>query len=154
MGIFRTMNTAASGLTAQRLRLDVISDNISNAETTRTPEGGPYRRSRVIMRPRVDQPYWRGPFIPKRLDNGVGEGVRVAAIEKDISTKPRMVYEPTHPDAIKSGEWEGYVDYGNVNILNEMVDMIAASRSYEANLTVIQGFTEMFGRSLNILGGR
>lgn len=69
MGIFTNINTAASGLTAQRLRLDVISDNIANANTTRTSEGGPFRRSRVVFRPRVSQPYWKSPFLPSFLDN-------------------------------------------------------------------------------------
>ncbi|MCK5736934.1 MAG: flagellar basal body rod protein FlgC, partial [Spirochaetaceae bacterium] len=81
MGLFTTINTAASGLTAERLRLDVISDNIANANTTRTAEGGPFRRSRVIFRPRVDQPYWRSPFLPESLQNKIGAGVRVASID-------------------------------------------------------------------------
>ena len=83
MGLFSSINVAASGLSAQRTRLDVISNNIANADTTRTPEGGPFRRSRVIFRPRVQQPYWRSPFQPETLDNGVGQGVRIAEIEKD-----------------------------------------------------------------------
>lgn len=103
MGLFDSINTAATGLTAQRTRLDVISNNIANVDTTRTAEGGPFRRSRVIFRPRVDQPYWRSPFLPQFLDNGVGQGVRIVSIEKDIDAKPRLVYDPTHPDAIKSG---------------------------------------------------
>lgn len=153
MGMFSAINIAASGLTAQRTRLDVISDNIANAETTRTPEGGPFRRSRVVFRPRVEQAYWKNPFVPQKLDNGPGNGVRIVSIEKDLDTKPKMVYDPTHPDAIKTGEWEGYVDTSNVNILSEMVDLISATRSYEANLTLIQGATDMFNKSLEI-GGR
>ena len=84
MGIFSNFDIAASGLSAQRLRLDVISDNIANANTTRTPEGGPFRRSRVIFRPKVSQPYWKSPFLPAYLDNGVGKGVKVTKIEKDM----------------------------------------------------------------------
>ncbi|RKX91381.1 MAG: flagellar basal body rod protein FlgC, partial [Spirochaetes bacterium] len=68
MGIFSSINIAASGLSAQRTRLDVISDNIANVDTTRTPEGGPFRRSRVVFRPRVEQPYWRSPFLPETMD--------------------------------------------------------------------------------------
>jgi len=150
MGLYSSINIASSGLSAQRTRLDVISDNIANAGTTRTPEGGPFRRSRVIFRPRVSQPYWRSPFLPQYLDNGIGKGVRITKIEKDMDEKPRLVYDPTHPDAIKSGPRKGYVEYPNVNIVNEMVDMIAASRSYEANIAVVNGSKSMFLRALEI----
>ena len=150
MGIFSNINIAASGLTAQRTRLDVIANNIANVNTTRTTEGGPFRRSRAIFRPRVDQPYWRGPFLPPFLDNGVGKGVRIVRIDKDYDAKPRLVYEPTHPDAIKSGPRKGYVEYPNVNVVNEMVDMISASRSYEANIAVINGSKSMFMKALEI----
>lgn len=150
MGLFSSINTAASGLTAQRLRQDVIADNVANATTTRTTEGGPYRRSRVIFRPRVDQPYFKGPFVPSRLDNGVGRGVRVAAIEKDYDSELRLVYDPTHPDAIQAGPRAGYVEMPNVNVVNEMVDLISASRSYEANVQVINGARAMFTRALEI----
>ena len=150
MGLFSSINTAASGLTAQRLRQDVIADNIANANTTRTPEGGPYRRSRVILRPRVDQPYWTGPFVPQPLDNGVGRGVRVVEIQKDQDAELKLVYDPTHPDAIKTGPQAGYVQMPNVNVVEEMVDLIAASRSYEANVQVINGARSMFQQALNI----
>ncbi len=150
MGIFTSINIAATGLSAQRTRLDVIANNIANVNTTRTPEGGPFRRSRVIFRPRVSQPYWRSPFLPKYLDNGIGRGVRIVKIEKDYDAKPRLVYDPTHPDAIKSGPRKGYVEYPNVNIVDEMVDMISASRSYEANVSVIDGTKSMFLKALEI----
>jgi len=150
MGLFSSINTAASGLTAQRLRQDVIADNIANASTTRTPEGGPFRRSRVIVRPRVEQPYFEGPFVPDRLDNGVGKGVRVVGIEKDMDAELRLVYDPTHPDALKSGPREGYVEYPNVNAVNEMVDLISATRSYEANVAVVNNARTMFLRALEI----
>ena len=149
MGMFTTINTAASGLTAQRTRLDVISNNIANATTTRTTKGGPFRRSRTIFRPRVSQPYWRTPFLPKTLDNGIGRGVRVTKIEED-NAKPRLVYDPTHPDAIKSGERKGYVEFPNVNIVAEMTDMISASRSYEANVAIINGAKTMFLKAMEI----
>jgi flagellar basal-body rod protein FlgC len=150
MGVFSSINIAASGLTAQRLRLDVIADNIANVQTTRTTEGGPFRRSRVIFRPRVSQPYWRSPFLPTFLQDEVGRGVRVSKIEKDYASQVRLVYDPTHPDAIKSGPRAGYVEYPNVNIVNEMVDMIAASRSYEANSAIINGTKAMFLKALEI----
>ena len=97
MGLFSTINTAATGLTAQRLRQDVIADNIANANTTRTTEGGAFRRSRVVFRPRVEDPYWKGPFLPEPLDNGVGQGVRVVSVEKDYDSELTLKYDPTHP---------------------------------------------------------
>lgn len=150
MGMFSSINTAASGLSAERLRLDVIADNIANVNTTRTTEGGPFRRSRVIFRPRVEEPYWRSPFLPRYLQDEVGKGVRVAKVEKDYASNPRLVYDPTHPDAIKTGPRTGYVEFPNVNIVNEMVDMIAASRSYEANSAVINATKAMFLKALEI----
>ena len=150
MGIFSTINIASSGLSAQRTRLDVISNNIANVDTTRTPEGGPFRRSRVIFRPRVEKPYWRSPFLPGSMDNGIGKGVRIVEIEKDKDAKPKLVYDPTHPDAIKSGPQKGYVEMPNVNVVEEMVDMISASRSYEANVAVINGSKSMFMKALEI----
>jgi flagellar basal-body rod protein FlgC len=140
-------------MSADRVRLDVIADNMANVNSTRTAEGGPFRRSRVIMRPRVESPYWRSPFLPKSLDNGIGQGVRVAEIQKDTSKENPRRWDPTHPDAIKSGPREGYVELSNVDIVTEMVDMISASRSYEANAAIIEGSKQMFQRALSI-GGR
>jgi flagellar basal-body rod protein FlgC len=150
MGMFSSIDTAASGLTAERLRLDVIADNIANVNTTRTTEGGPFRRSRVIFRPRVEEPFWRSPFLPTYLQDEVGKGVRVAKVEKDYASNPRLVYDPTHPDAIKTGPRKGYVEFPNVNIVNEMVDMIAASRSYDANSAIINATKAMFLKALDI----
>ena len=150
MGLFTAINIASSGMSAQRTRNDVISDNIANASTTRTAEGGPFRRSRVVMRPRVQSPYWRSPFLPEGMDNGVGAGVRIAEIQKDYKTENRLVYDPSHPDAIKSGPREGYVEMPNVDIVSEMVDLIAASRAYEANAAVVDGAKSMFQKAMEI----
>jgi flagellar basal-body rod protein FlgC len=150
MGIFTAINIAASGMSAMRTNADVISNNISNASTTRTTEGGPFRRSRVVMRPRVEGPYWRSPFLPQGMDNGVGRGVRIAEIQKDYKTETRFVYDPTHPDAILTGEWTGYVEMPNVDIVTEMVDLINASRAYEANAAIVDGSKAMFQRALEI----
>ncbi len=150
MGIYTALNTASSGLTAERTRLDVIADNLANVDTTRTPEGGPFRRSRVVFRPRVSQPYWRSPFLPKYLENQIGRGVRIVDIQKDYMSKPRLVWDPTHPDAIKTGPQKGYVEYPNVNVVSEMVDMISASRAYEANVTIINGAKSMFLKALEV----
>jgi len=150
MGLFSSINIAATGMSADRVRQDVIANNMANVNTTRTTEGGPFRRSRVIMRPRVEGPYWRSPFLPKSMDNGIGRGVRVVEIQQDRDTKNPLRWDPTHPDAIKSGPNEGYVELPNVDIVTEMVDMISASRSYEANAAIIEGSKSMFQRALSI----
>ena len=150
MGLFTSINIAATGMAAERLRSDVISNNIANASTTRTQEGGAFKKSSVILRPVSDQSaQWRSPFTPGALDNGPGKGVKVLEIKKD-TTQGRLVYDPDHPDAIKSGPNAGYVEYPNVNIVNEMVDLISASRAYEANATVVDGAKDMFKAALDI----
>lgn len=150
MGMFTSINIAATGMAAERLRSDVISNNIANASTTRTQEGGAFKKSSVILRPVSDQSaQWRSPFTPGALDNGPGKGVKVLEIKKD-TTQGRLVYDPDHPDAIKSGPNAGYVEYPNVNIVNEMVDLISASRAYEANATVVDGAKDMFKAALEI----
>jgi len=150
MGIFSSINIAATGLSADRVRLDVIADNMANVNTTRTNEGGPFKRSRVIMRPRTEGPYWRSPFLPDSIDNGIGRGVRVVEIQKDNTAENPLRWDPTHPDAIKSGPRQGYVELPNVDVVTEMVDMISASRSYEANASIIEGSKSMFQRALDI----
>ena len=150
MGLFTSINIAATGMSVERLRTDVISDNIANASTTRTPDGGKYQKKSVVVEPIASaHPTWRSPFLEADQDNGPGKGVRVREITKDTA-QGRLVYDPTHPDAIQSGPNKGYVEYPNVNIVNEMVDMISASRAYEANASVIQGSKEMFSSALEI----
>jgi flagellar basal-body rod protein FlgC len=149
MGLFTSIGIAATGLSAERLRTDVIADNIANASTTRTPEGGPYQRSRVVLKSRVSNPYFRLPFIPEQWDNGAGRGVIVSEIQKDTSPG-RMVYDPSHPDAIKTGPNAGMVVMPNVNIVTEMVDMMEASRAYEANSAIVNGSKAMFAKALEI----
>lgn len=144
MGLFTGIEISSSGLSAQRLRLDVISSNIANAETTRTgevDENGnpvPYRRKNVVFE-----------FTPFSvyLEKKIGRlgGVRVSRIVEDPS-EPRLVYNPDHPDA----DAEGYVRMPNVNVLTEMVDLISATRSYEANVTTLNATKEMFLRALEI----
>lgn len=149
MGLFTSINIAGTGMSAERLRTDVISNNIANASTTRTQEGGAFKPSHVIMSPVADNPTFRSPFVPDEMDNGAGSGVQVVEIAEDEDAT-KLVYNPTHPDAIQSGPNEGYVEYPNVNIVNEMVDLISASRAYEANSSVIQGSKEMFTNALAI----
>ncbi|MBQ9239287.1 MAG: flagellar basal body rod protein FlgC [Treponema sp.] len=151
MGLYNSITIAATGMSAERLRTDVISNNIANASSTRTQEGGAFKRSRVIFEPIAKRSaQWRTPFTPRDLDNGPGKGVRVLEIVKDTETKGRLVWDPEHPDAIQSGPHKGYVEYPNVNIVNEMVDLISASRAYEANSTVIEGSKQMFQAALEI----
>ncbi|SHM10385.1 flagellar basal-body rod protein FlgC [Caldanaerovirga acetigignens] len=144
MSMFRAMEISASGLTAQRLRMDVISSNIANVNTTRTEQGGPYRRKRVIFQEKRFEPYFRELFQNKLL-NAAGEGVRVVAIEEDYAPF-RLIYDPSHPDA----DVNGYVRMPNVNIVTEMVDMLSATRSYEANVTAINSVKSMISKALEI----
>jgi len=133
MSLLNTMEISASGLTAQRLRLDIIANNLANVETTRTNDGGPYRRQVPVFREILDQ------------FTGTPKGVEVIGIIRDNSPF-RMVYDPGHPDANP----EGYVLYPNVNPVIEMTDMISATRSYEANLTLITSAKSMFLKALEI----
>ena len=150
MGMFDSFNISATGLSAQRLRMDVISDNIANATTTRTPSGdGPYVRNRAIFEPMNIRPRYKSPLVPERIDSGVGRGVRVVKIEEDRSPF-RLVYDPSHPDAIQTGPEKGYVRMPNVNIVTEMTDLISASRSYEANVMLVNNSKSMFAKALEI----
>ena len=149
MGLFSSINIAATGMSVERLRTDVISNNIANASTTRTAEGGKFQKQTVILQSIGQETVFRNPYVPSDLDQGPGAGVKVSRIVSDPS-QGRMVYDPSHPDAIKSGPNAGYVEYPNVNIVNEMVDLISASRAYEANASVIQGSKDMFSSALEI----
>jgi flagellar basal-body rod protein FlgC len=100
----------------------------------------------------VDKPYWKTPFVPNKLRNDAGAGVHITEIQKDMDAEPKLVYDPTHPDAIKSGPRAGYVEMPNVNVVDEMVDMISASRSYEANVAVVNGSKSMFMKAMEIGG--
>lgn len=150
MGLFTSINIASSGLSAQRLRLDVISNNIANATTTRNQQGdGPFRRDRVVMTPINLRNTWNSPVYPGGLEKGMGRGVRVSQIEKDM--RPfQLVYDPSHPDAIQIGPKKGYVEMPNVNVVEEITDMISASRAYEANAQIVMGSRQMFNKTLEI----
>jgi flagellar basal-body rod protein FlgC len=149
MGMFDGFDISSSGLTAQRLRMDIISSNIANAGDTRTPDGGPYRRKRALFAPENIRTDYRSPLVPERIDAGVGQGVRVVKIEEDQSPF-RLMYDPEHPDAIKTGPKKGYVEMPNVNIVMEMTDLISASRSYEANVTLVNSSKATFNKALEI----
>lgn len=149
MSMFGGIDASASGLTAERLRMDVISNNIANANTTRTAEGGPYRRRYVVFEPREDNATSFAGLLAATANSKkkkkAGEGVRAVRIEDDDKPGP-LVYDPGHPDA----NAQGYVARPNVNIVNEMVDMITASRAYEANTTAISSSKSMVLKALDI----
>jgi len=136
MGLFDSFRISGSGLTAERVRMDTIANNLANANTTRTEEGGPYRRQMVIFS--AVEPERRQRFK-------IGGGVRVAGIVEDPSA-PRLVYDPQHPDA----DSEGYVQLPNINVITEMVDLISATRAYEANITAINAAKSMAMKALDI----
>lgn len=147
MNISNSFSISASALTAQRLRMDVISSNIANAETTRASvtngEAVPYKRKMVVLEP--NKTSFNSLLQNQMKGSGSGEGVRVSEIREDQSPlKP--VYDPTHPDA----NAEGYVYMPNVDIAKEMVDMISASRSYEANVTALNSTKAMISKALEI----
>jgi len=143
MDIFTTFDIAASGLKAQTTRLNTISSNLANAETTSTPEGGPYKKKSVVFQ--TDN----RPF-KQHLDNSLQtkeqiQGVKVAKITEDTSA-PQRVYDPSNPDAKK----DGYVEMPNISVIKEMADMMSATRSYEANTTTIKSAKRMAMQALNI----
>lgn len=152
MRLFSAMDISASGLTAQRLRLDLIASNLANADTTRTAEGGPYKRQVAVLEQRGSS-LFSGYLGAAQaggaggLDAGTysGGGVRVASIVED-PTPPKLKYDPSHPDA----DQDGYVKLPNVNTVTEMVDMIEATRAYEANVTAINSAKQMALRALDI----
>jgi len=145
LGMFDMMDISASGMTAQRLRLDVISNNIANANTTRTNEGGPYQRERVIFQENNKKQFREFLSNSRYFSNSKPAGVKVVSIEKDTSPF-KILYDPTHPDA----DADGYVRLPNVNIVTEMVDMISALRSYEANTTAINSAKSILSKALEI----
>ena len=146
MSMFLGIDAAASGLTAERLRMDVISNNIANANTTRTAEGGAYHRRFVVFEPRENTDGAFSSFLQKSVNKlKAGDGVRAIGIEADPSQGP-LVYDPGHPDANALG----YVERPNVNIVAEMVDMITAARAYEANTTTVNAAKSMVAKALDM----
>ncbi len=140
----RPLAIAASGLSAQRARIDVIAANIANAETTRGPDGGPYRRRVVELREVPFEPALRGARGEWDAADA-GGGVRVAGVVEDASEGP-LVYDPGHPDADENG----YVRMPNVSITQEMVDMMEARRLFEANATVFNAVKSMLRRATQL----
>lgn len=145
MGYFSALDVSATGLTAQRLRMDTISQNIANASTTRTEKGTPYRRKVVEFEEKSPSAPFSQYLSESSKEYTAGNGVRVSRIVEDQS-EFRKVYDPGHPEADK----DGYVLMPNVDILTEMVNMISATRSYEANVTAINTTKGMAVKALEI----
>lgn len=150
MRFLDTIDISASGLTAQRLRMDTIANNMANVETTRVQNGaGPYRRQVVVFEARTPRTAGKsfGNILEQQIEN-MGSGVRVKEIRQISENEAplRRVYDPSHPDA----DEQGYVNYPNVNIVEEMINMISATRAYEANAKVIEASKSMAMRALDI----
>lgn len=148
MGLFTSFDISSSGMTAQRLRTDIISENIANVNTTRTPEGGVYRRKTVYFTEKNSNIFNNLLLghMGKSSSALSGTGVKVSNIVEDNETEMNMVYDPAHPDADENG----YVTYPNVNVVTEMTNLIDASRSYEANVTAFNAAKAMAVKGLEI----
>lgn len=143
MALFSSFNINASGMTAERLRSDIISQNLANVNTTSTKDGGPYRRKTVVFTEKGNSSFNQ---VLMTTQGAVGKGVKVTKIVEDTSTAMRMVYDPSHPDADENG----YVTYPNVNTVTEMTNLIDASRAYEANVTAFNASKSMAMKGLEI----
>jgi flagellar basal-body rod protein FlgC len=141
-GLFSAMDVSSSALTAQRRRLELLVTNLANSETTRTPEGGPYRRKDVVFGTKSFEPFWK---VLAEVERGELQGVEVKEVVAD-DAPPKLVYQPHHPDA----DAKGYVAYPNVNPMEEMANFMAAKRSYEANVKAFEAIRELVRRSLEI----
>jgi flagellar basal-body rod protein FlgC len=151
MSFFGSLDVSASGLTASRMRMDVVAENLANAQTTRGPNGGPYRRKEVVLQSVGGNGFQSALASAAGTVPGAGSsqqpgGVEVSGIVQD-NARPRMVYDPSHPDA----NAQGYVAMPNVNPVTEMVDLISSSRAYEANVTAMQTAKSMFSKTFDLL---
>ena len=148
MGMYSSIETSASGLSAERLAMDVIANNLANVNTTRTPEGGAFKRQLVIFsqKQETDPNASLNPMDDSNDPGKSHDGVSAVGIVNDPGPD-RMVYDPTHPDA----DAQGYVHMPNIDVVKEMVDMIAASRAYQANVTAIQEARNMGSAALGLL---
>lgn len=147
MSMFSAFNINASGLTAQRYRMDVISENVANASTTRTADGTPYRRKVVTFEEKGGQTAFSRVLGEAAYSHGYsGQGVKVSGLYQDYETEMKKVYDPSNPDA----DDDGYVTYPNVNIITEMTNLIDASRAYEANSTAFSASKSMALQGLEL----
>ncbi len=144
MGLFNSFNISASGMTSQRFRMDVISENVANVRTTRTEDGTPYRRKVVTFAEKPVTPF--STVLAEAKGMYTGSGVKVTRVSEDHETEMLMAYDPSHPDADENG----YVTYPNVNIITEMTNLIDASRSFEANVTAFDTSKAMAMKALSL----
>lgn len=144
MSLFSLLSVSASGMSAQRTRAELLVENLANAETTRTPDGGPYRRKDAVFSSEDQSSPFSSLYL-RELDGGT-TGVGVSEIVVDNS-EPIMRYEPGHPDAND----QGYVAYPRVNPAEDMVDLMGASRSYQANVSAMAAIKDMIHRSIDLL---
>jgi flagellar basal-body rod protein FlgC len=143
MSLFSVLSVSASGMAAQRTRAALLAENLANAETTRTPEGGPYRRKDAVFTSEPTAQF--GEVFQSALDSA-GTGVRVAEIIED-PREPEKRYQPGHPDA----DAEGYVAFPRINPAEDMVDLMGAARGYQANVAAISAVKDMIHRSIELL---
>jgi flagellar basal-body rod protein FlgC len=149
MNLFGVMDVSGSALQAERLRAEVVASNMANAQTTRTSQGGPYKRQEVVFESEAsDQGVFANHLLGANNDDGNGKigGVKIAAVVSDNSPGMRR-YDPQHPDADKNG----YVTYPDINPLTEMVDMMSATRAYDLNSSAVQATKGMIDASIDIL---
>lgn len=144
MSLFSALSVSASGMSAQRARTELLVENLANSDTTRTAEGGPYRRKDVVFTSDPEAGQFSSLF-ESQLNPG-GNGVRVAEVITD-TRDPEMRYLPGHPDADK----DGYVAYPRMNPAEDMVDLLGASRGYQANVSAISAVKDMLQKSLDLL---
>lgn len=143
MGLFSSFDISASGMTAQRLREDTISQNLANIDTTRSADGTPYVRKTVMFQEKQNMSF---DSILMTTIGQIGNGVKVTSVVDDTSTVMKKVYDPSHPDADENG----YVLYPNVNTVTEMTNLIDASRAYEANVTAFNASKSMATTGINM----
>ena len=144
MGLFQSFDISATGMTAERFRVDTIAQNIANVNTTRTEDGTPYRRKIVTFAEKELTPF--STYYQSSRARAVGNGVKVTSVKEDTETDFVMEYDPSHPDADENG----YVSYPNVNTVTEMTNLIDATRSYEANATAFEASKNMALTALSI----
>ncbi|MDQ7822978.1 MAG: flagellar basal body rod protein FlgC [Candidatus Eremiobacteraeota bacterium] len=149
--LFKAMDVAATGMSAERFKLDLISDNIANVNTTKTKDGTPYLRKMAVITPK-DAPEFTLPCgLGDDEPTAPASGVEVAGFQVDASENGlRYVYDPSHPDAIKEGKYKGYIAMPNINIITEMTEMMKATRAFEANSTIIESAKSMAMKALQM----
>ena len=150
MGLFQSCDIAASGMTAQRFRMDTIAENIANVNTTHAEDGaGPYRRKIVTFQEKQLNPFTFSSLLDEYRERYKGNGVRVMRVSEDYETDFIMDYDPSNPDADENG----YVSYPNVNTVTEMTNLIDATRAYQSNVTVFNSLKAMTQNAISIGNG-